>query len=219
MIEQQLNTYRTINKYIDDKNFKNTEINNVVIINLLVGKHPKNHDRFKIYLAIKKLEQEHILNFISRNKSPDCFVIKVNTKLFKSFYSSFQENYRKAISSEIQESKRKYYKDILIDLNKGTLDYKGNEINISPDNNPIKFLTLLIEKAEFIVEYLEIAKRLELNSYQEEDKNKDVAREIQYLKRDLGKELKKSGLNKSAINEIKEMIIFNKNLGYKLKKN
>jgi len=65
-----------------------------------------------------------------------------------------------------------------------------------------------------VVEYVEIAKRLETNYWHEGVTNKDVAREVQFLRRDLATFLRdKVGMTNK---EIQKVIINKKNIGYKL---
>lgn len=101
-----------------------------------------------------------------------------------------------------------------INLSEATMQYKNKPlVDISPDNDEIKFLVLLIKHKEKVIEYVEIAKNLNLNCYHKGVKNKEVTREVQYLKRDLRKVLKQAGLSKK---EIEKMITAKKNIGYKL---
>jgi len=101
-----------------------------------------------------------------------------------------------------------------INLTQGTICYANNNvIEISPDNKIVKFLIILIENRR-VVEYVEIAKKLEMNCWHEEVKNKDVARDIQFLKRDTVTFLKnKVGMTNGNIRKI---IISKKNIGYKM---
>ena len=104
--------------------------------------------------------------------------------------------------------------ELRINLSKATMQYKNKPpIDISPDNSEIKFLVYLIKHKGQVVEYVEIAKNLELNCYSEGDENRKVAREVQFLKRDSKKVLKQVGLTKK---EVEKIITAKKNIGYKL---
>lgn len=102
-----------------------------------------------------------------------------------------------------------------VNLDQGVI-YRGNNspVEISPDNNIVKFLVILIGSNK-IVEYVEIAKKLEMNCWHERASNKDVAREVQFLKRDLVTFLRNGlGMTKK---EIRGMVVNKKNFGYKLR--
>jgi len=104
--------------------------------------------------------------------------------------------------------------ELKINLLKTTMQYKNKPpIDISPDNDIIKFLVHLIKSKGEVVEYVEIAKNLGLNCHHEGVSNKEVARGVQYLKRDARKVLKQAGLTKE---EVEKMITAKKNIGYKL---
>jgi len=101
-----------------------------------------------------------------------------------------------------------------VNLSQGVIQYSGNNpVEIEPDNEIIKFLVVLMESKK-VVEYVEIAKRLETNYWHEGVINKDVAREVQFLRRDLATFLRdKVGMTNK---EIQKVIINKKNIGYKL---
>lgn len=107
------------------------------------------------------------------------------------------------------------YKHIILDLSKATLQYKNNKpIEIQPNNKEIKCLEILMRNKEIVSNYVDIAKELNLNCYHDKATQNNVAREVQFVKRDLNKVLKNAGLTKK---EIDEMIITKKKVGYKLK--
>lgn len=104
------------------------------------------------------------------------------------------------------------WKELKLDLLRGTMQYKNNKIaEISPTQNEIKFLVLLMESYQ-IVTYGEIADKLDLNcrasSYPAE-----VAKAVQYLRRNVVPILEKAGMTRS---EIEDMILSKRNVGYKL---
>lgn len=102
-----------------------------------------------------------------------------------------------------------------LDLDNGTLRFGDNpSVEISSNNKIIQFLELLMLNQR-VVEYVEIAKSLGMNCWHENVENKDVAREVQYLKRDLGIVLReKVGMSNKYL---RDMIISKKNIGYKLR--
>lgn len=102
-----------------------------------------------------------------------------------------------------------------VDLDQGVIHYgNNNPVEISPDNNIVKLLVVLMQSRK-IAEYTEIAKNLEINCWHEGTTNREVSREVQFLKRDLITFLRD---NVHMTNkEIKEMIVAKKNLGYKLR--
>lgn len=104
--------------------------------------------------------------------------------------------------------------ELKLDVDQSVIQYKDNPPQeISTGINTIKLLITLMENKR-VVEYTEIAQKLKLNCYHEGVENKDVAREVQFLKRDLGKFLEKIGMSKT---EIQKMFISKKNVGYKLR--
>lgn len=102
-----------------------------------------------------------------------------------------------------------------IDLDQGVIRCgNDNPVEISPDNNIVKFLVVLIQNKR-IVEYTEIAKKLEMNCWHEGTTNKEVAREVQFLRRDLTTFLRDKV--HMTDKKIKEIIVVKKNFGYKLR--
>jgi len=100
-----------------------------------------------------------------------------------------------------------------LNLRKATLRYKDfKPVEISPDTNEIKLLSFLMQ-AKRLVKYKEIAKKLDLNCYHPDYTNKQHARDIQFLRRDLNPILEKAGMTRKEINK---MITAKKNTGYKL---
>ena len=100
---------------------------------------------------------------------------------------------------------------LTLNLQQATLTYKNNQpLDISPDTKAVKLLSLLLSRQE-LVEYVEIAKELYLNCYHEGVTNKDVRREVQFVRRDLAGLLAKSGM---TAEEISQLIVSKKNQGY-----
>lgn len=138
-------------------------------------------------------------------------------------HSEFLKNTDEAIKRHIkvvtEEMDRITYKggiscgDLVLNLKKTTLQYKDRPlIEISPDTSEIKFLLLLM-KNKRVVEYKEFAEKLDLNSYQPDFNNKDYSREVQLIKKKVNAILEDAGMTREQINN---MIIAKKNLGYKM---
>lgn len=104
---------------------------------------------------------------------------------------------------------------IELDIPQGIIKYGNKNLDISKENNTIKLLIYLFESQQ-VVEYTYIAKHLQLNCYHDGCDNSDVAREIQYLKRDLLTYLKKElGL---PANVASKLIITSRKVGLKLRR-
>lgn len=105
--------------------------------------------------------------------------------------------------------------NLLVDLDQ-TIIQNGdkNPVEISPDDKKIRMLVFLMKNKGIVKQYVEIAEELSINSYYEGVNNSHVAREVQFYKRDLVTFLrKKVGMTNQEINN---MIIAKKNIGYKL---
>lgn len=113
-----------------------------------------------------------------------------------------------------QEDKIYHWNKLELNVTQGTIQYDSKPIKeISSNANGIKFLIFLFDNPR-VVEYLEIAKYLELNSYHTGCTSQNVAREIQYIKRDLLKFLKtKVGMPEK---EAKSMFFTKRKSGFKL---
>jgi hypothetical protein len=102
--------------------------------------------------------------------------------------------------------------ELKIDLLKGTMQYKNNKpAEISPTQDEIKFLVLLIE-SDHIVKYGEIADKLDLNCRASSDPM-EIAKAVQYLRRNIVPILEDAGMTRD---EIEDMILSKRNVGYKL---
>ncbi len=105
--------------------------------------------------------------------------------------------------------------ELSLNLLKGTMQYKNNKPKeITPEQDEIKFLVLLM-KADTILEYKEIAKELEMNCYHDGVTNSDVAREVNFIRRNLVTILKDTGMSDK---DIKLMILTKRKAGYKLQR-
>lgn len=141
------------------------------------------------------------LEFINHEKLPE--VYKEIGSIYKNFATIYQE-----------QSKDLTCGNLRLDLAQSVIKYKDSPpTEISTGINIIKLLIFLMENRR-VVEYIEIAQKLKLNCYHEGVINKDVAREVQFLRRDLGDFLVKIGITKT---EVQGMFISKKNVGYKLR--
>lgn len=107
------------------------------------------------------------------------------------------------------------WEQLVLNKSKATLAYKNNQsINISLNKQDIKLLEMLLKNGDRITEYIHVAKELQLNSFDKEYSNKDVARNVQFVKKELHATLGKTGMTKE---EVKNMILTITNTGYKLR--
>lgn len=130
-------------------------------------------------------------------------------KVIKDYLDSLDNGIRDEIGNRVFS-----HKNLYLNIIQGTIRYSNKPaVEISPATNEVKLLILLLENLR-VVEYLEIAQKLELNSYHEGCTNKDMARDVQFIKRDLLKFLRvEVGIPKQ---EVKSLIITKRNLGFKL---
>ncbi len=182
---------------------------------------------------IGALQGLNIISEFSRDENKGDFNIKVNQELFDKVHELYLNGKRcidkengKFVIRKIADT-RSYdeedienNKEVLIvgelklDLGRTSLQFRNcKPIEIEPDGKPIKLLVLLMRKPDSLVEYKEIAKKVELNCYRSGATNKEVALEVGYIKRDLVKILKEAEMSKE---EIKLLIVPKKNAGYKL---
>ena len=119
------------------------------------------------------------------------------------------------INNEVQANKTEgvfTWRKLKLDLLKGILQYKNNKpTEISPTQDEIRFLILLME-SEQIVKYGEIADKLDLNCRASSDP-KEISTAVQYLRRNIVPILEDAGMTKD---EIEDMILSKRNVGYKL---
>jgi hypothetical protein len=135
--------------------------------------------------------------------------IKINQQLL-----SLLENDEEVEAAIRSEHKTYTCGDLTLDLSKAIIRYKDKVREISPTQIEIRLLTLLM-RADRVFEYSEIAGRLELNSYQKGITNKDIARTIQYIRRDLAPILESVGMTKEGI---ENLILTKRNFGYKIRR-
>lgn len=202
-----------LEEFIKIKELDNTKKNWAEEDNIYVKIIP-DLDRIQRFLKItsEDLDLEHQKNY----KNTNVEILK-QTLLHVEQSGFLEEKDTSKLKTVTEEAiiKNKQFKcgNLEIDLEKGILKYKDQgAVDISPDKQEIKFLVLLLENTGRIVKYAEIAKIVK-GSTVENNKNKDIHREIQFLKRDLGASLKEKGL---PAKEIKAMIKSVKNTGYKI---
>lgn len=106
------------------------------------------------------------------------------------------------------------WKRLKINVRQGTFQYGDNQpVEISIGKREVRLFIYLMENRR-VVSYLELAKELDLNCYHEGCTNKQVARDLQFIKRDLLKFLTKIGVPKKELNS---MFITKRTVGYKLR--
>ena len=104
------------------------------------------------------------------------------------------------------------WRDLKINLSQGTMQYKNKKpIEISPTQDEIKYLVLLME-SDHIVKYGEIADKLDLNC-RASSNPKEIATAVQYIRRNIVPILVDAGITRD---EIEDMILSKRNVGYKL---
>ena len=136
------------------------------------------------------------------------------THLYDDYYKEIEKQYTQIDSTVSEQQNILQWQELKLDLSKGTLQYKNSPpIDVSPSEEEIMFLAVLM-RAKRIVEYVEIARELKMNCYHQGVTNEDLARNVQYLRRDIVPVLEKIGMPRS---EIKRMIVSIRNKGYKLR--
>lgn len=146
--------------------------------------------------------------FNRKDDNTDLFAeIKINQQLV-----SLLENNEEIEATIKNEHKVYTCGDLTLDLSKATIQYRDKIKEISPTQIEIRFLALLM-RADRVFEYIEIARRLELNCYQKGLTNRDISRTIQFIRRDLAPILESVGMTKE---EIENLILTKRNFGYKI---
>lgn len=105
-----------------------------------------------------------------------------------------------------------------LSLNKSTaqLTYKKTVVDIQLNRKEIKLLIELLKAKGGIVSYEELAKAIDIGAYTNQADSKELAINIQAIKRDLGNYLKDIGINQKSVDRIIDNIVAVKNQGYKL---
>lgn len=131
------------------------------------------------------------------------------------YHKNYEKTYRQLFGLNDSKKKIVQFGNLTINLEKSYLQYKKKApIEISPTSREIVLLMCLIKNAGSIVEYLDIAKLLRPEESFDDYENKDVARDVQFVRRDLVKILKQAGIKKS---ELRKLIAAKTNLGYLLR--
>lgn len=139
----------------------------------------------------KKLKEEnnHITQIDYHSAGNSQYKVKYTDK-FLNFVKRFRSKTRKR-SSEITKIFR--YKSLILDLTRCSLCYGTKCISISPNNQEIKLLRILLENKDSLVEYTTIARCC----FSSSDNLKDsvVRRQIGFIKRNLINKLKQIGMS------------------------
>jgi len=136
------------------------------------------------------------------------------TKTAIKYHKNTENTYKKLFGLNKKKKKIIELNGLTLDLTKATLQYKKSpSFEISPTSQEIRLLLLLASHKNQVMEYKDLAKELDLNCYHEKVENKDVSRDVQFIKRDLTKILGKAGMMKAEINRL---ILIKTNVGYKL---
>ena len=108
------------------------------------------------------------------------------------------------------------WRNLVLDLNQQTICYKNSVPHeFSFETLPLRLLLLLFDHPR-VLEYVEIAQRMNLNCYHEHVKNDDVAREVQAIRRDLINILKNTV--KMEAKDLADLIVSKEKVGYKVGK-
>ena len=136
------------------------------------------------------------------------------THLYYDYYKKMMGQYKQIRSKIVEQENVLEWRDLKLNLSRGTLQYKKNlPKDVSPSEAEIMFLAFLM-RTKRIVEYTEIARELKMNCYHPGVTNEDIARNVQYLRRDIASILEEVGMTRS---DIKGMIASIRNRGYKLR--
>jgi len=108
------------------------------------------------------------------------------------------------------------YGDLIIDQDNALLQYKDKIINITPTNNEILFLACLIKNVDKLVKYSEIAKEINLNSFNphEKDMSRIDTSSVNKLKSNTMIFLKNNLPNYDE--NLENMIVSVRGIGYKI---
>lgn len=137
------------------------------------------------------------------------------TKKAVMYHRNYEKIYRLVFGIDKAEEKIIQFGNITLNVKKSFLQYKKNPpVEISPTSREIVLLTYLINNTNSIVEYLDIAKLLNPAENYDYLSNTDVARQVQFVRRDLVKILKRAGLTRS---ELRKLITAKTCLGYILR--
>lgn len=139
--------------------------------------------------------------WINQYFSDDYFYFDLDEETIKNLYTLFEITTKKiedlGISANLyQKANRIEINGLLINLSEGKIKYDlGKEIRITPTSQEIKLLVYLIEKQNTIVRYKELAKQLGIKIEEGGYFDKDLARTIQLIKKNLVSLLKSVGMS------------------------
>ena len=201
-------------------------VDNKVITTIYSFNFTSRHPDFPFYKnsnSVPKMINDGVLKLIETNNkgqpSSDSSTIHYFTNYKVSFKPEDIKNYLEKVKSEqkpnkIQNEEIYHLGQLNLNVSQGIICYDNNSIiEISKETECIKFLIFLFDNRR-VVEYVEIAKHLDLNSYHVGCTNQDMARDVQFIKRDLLSFLKnKVGMPEK---ETKNIIITKRSLGLKL---
>lgn len=183
----------------------------------LKGYRELAHDQFmKYFNSVTVTEFENLCESLYNNARSTITIDDIKQEI--AWYESFLSRLEYSLSSHPESILGKLHSSngFLTD-NKGSkmkvLEINGlrldpyneklrymNKQEVDISGKPLMFLFLLMNKANQIIEYIEIAKYAELNSYREGVKNLDVANDVNSLKRRVVAILKKCGMPEKEIN-------------------
>jgi hypothetical protein len=108
------------------------------------------------------------------------------------------------------------WRGLVLDFNQQTICYKNNTPKeFSFETKPVKLLLTLFDHPR-VLDYIEIAKKLNPDSNYENIKNEDVKRDVQFICRDLKKILR--NIVKMDTKDLRDLIITKEKVGYKIGK-
>ena len=139
----------------------------------------------------------------------------LGTELSKDIYKSNETNKSEAQNKPRPSENQLVWSDLVLNLDRCVLRYKDNSpTEISIDTKIAKFLMILMNNQDKVIQYKDIAMDFKLICGINEVDNKNVARDVQSTKRDLLRFLEdKVGMTKKITSN---MIIVKKNVGFKL---
>jgi len=148
------------------------------------------------------------INVLDYIETPDVIFLKILPE-FDKFYKKYKQKFPNTINRRILK-----YKSLKLDLDKGEIRYRERKpISIQPNSNNIRFLEVLL-RTKSIVGYRDIAKKLNLSLRYKGVTDEEVAQQVNSTKRELVDFLKE--VVRMEVDEISEMIINIKKIGYKL---
>lgn len=109
------------------------------------------------------------------------------------------------------------YAGIQFDITEATLKYQDSEwYTIQVNQKEMQFLRVLVDAKGKVIDYFTIARSLDLNIAHQNADKMEVARAVQFLKRDLGKRLSEAGMSNENVKRLLQSIQSIHGAGYKL---